>query len=94
MTFTGFTPHPKQREIIQSIIQSDAKYHIASIRRQFGKSLMGMDLEPVYENDGADEGVVTVNGAVLLVLIAPPKFLSVLVIVFSKNFKGKIKRYS
>ena len=44
MTFTGFTPHKKQRELLNSIIQSESKFHIASIGRQFGKSLMGMNL--------------------------------------------------
>lgn len=44
MTFTGFTPHAKQRELLNQIIQSTEKYHIASIGRQFGKSLMGMNL--------------------------------------------------
>ena len=43
-TFTGFTPHQKQRELLNAIIQSESKYHIASIGRQFGKSLMGMNL--------------------------------------------------
>jgi len=43
-TFIGFTPHPKQREIISKITQSQAKYHIANIGRQFGKSLMGENL--------------------------------------------------
>jgi hypothetical protein len=44
MTFTGFTPHTKQRTIINEILSSRAKFHIASIGRQFGKSLMGMNL--------------------------------------------------
>ena len=44
MTFTGFTPHPKQRELLNQIIQSTEKYHIATIGRQFGKSMMGMNL--------------------------------------------------
>ena len=43
-TFVGFTPHTKQREIISEIISSKAKYHIANIGRQFGKSLMGENL--------------------------------------------------
>ena len=30
-----------------------------------GKSQMGMDLVPVYEDEGAASGVVTVNGSVL-----------------------------
>jgi phage FluMu gp28-like protein len=44
MIYEGFTPHPKQRELINGIIESKAKYHIASIGRQFGKSLMGINL--------------------------------------------------
>jgi hypothetical protein len=36
---TGFTPHPKQREIINNILSSQSKFHVASIGRQFGKSL-------------------------------------------------------
>lgn len=44
MKLIGFTPHKKQKEILEEIIQSPEKYHIASIGRQFGKSLMGMNL--------------------------------------------------
>ena len=44
MKLIGFTPHKKQKEILEEIIQSSEKYHIASIGRQFGKSLMGMNL--------------------------------------------------
>ena len=44
MVYEGFTPHPKQRELINGIIESKCKYHIASIGRQFGKSLMGINL--------------------------------------------------
>ena len=44
MIYEGFTPHQKQRELINGILQSPAKYHIASIGRQFGKSLMGINL--------------------------------------------------
>ena len=40
----GFTPHPKQREILYSILKGKEKYHIVSVGRQFGKSLMGMNL--------------------------------------------------
>ena len=43
-TFIGFTPHQKQKEIIQSVIHSEAKFHVANIGRQFGKSLMGQNL--------------------------------------------------
>ncbi len=44
MTFTGFTPHTKQRNIIDQIINGKEKFHIVSVGRQFGKSLMGMNL--------------------------------------------------
>lgn len=44
MNFTGFRPHPKQRDIINSVIHSEAKYHIVCVGRQFGKSLMGMNI--------------------------------------------------
>ena len=43
-TVTGFTPHQKQREVIDSILHDSAKFHIATIGRQWGKSLMGMNL--------------------------------------------------
>ena len=44
MIYEGFTPHAKQREVINGILESGAKYHVAAIGRQFGKSLMGMNL--------------------------------------------------
>jgi len=44
MVYEGFTPHPKQRELINGILTSKSKYHVASIGRQFGKSLMGINL--------------------------------------------------
>ena len=40
----GFSPHTKQGKIIDSIIDGNEKYHIISVGRQFGKSLMGMNL--------------------------------------------------
>lgn len=43
-TYQGFTPHPKQREMIHGILQSKAKYHVSCVGRQFGKSLMGINL--------------------------------------------------
>ena len=42
--FIGFTPHPAQNQIIQSILKGKEKFHIAAIGRQFGKSLLGMNL--------------------------------------------------
>jgi len=42
--YVGFTPHPKQREMISGILNSKAKYHVACVGRQFGKSLMGINL--------------------------------------------------
>ena len=44
MNYTGFTPHPKQRVMVHDIINSDAKYHVACVGRQFGKSLMAINL--------------------------------------------------
>ena len=44
MTFEGFTPHPAQRKVIQSILSDGAKYHIACVGRQWGKSLMAENL--------------------------------------------------
>lgn len=44
MKAIGFTPHPKQKKIIDSILNSDAKHHVVSVGRQFGKSLMGINL--------------------------------------------------
>ena len=40
----GFTPHPKQKLIIDSILQGEEKHHIVSVGRQMGKSLMGLNL--------------------------------------------------
>ena len=40
----GFTPHREQKKIIDSIIEGKEKHHIISVGRQFGKSLMGMNL--------------------------------------------------
>ena len=42
--FIGFTPHTAQKQIIQSILNGKEKFHIAAIGRQFGKSLLGMNL--------------------------------------------------
>lgn len=44
MNYIGFYPHLAQRQIINSIIEGSEKFHIASVGRQFGKSLMGMNL--------------------------------------------------
>jgi len=44
MAFIGFTPHTKQREIIDGILGGTAKFHIVAVGRQVGKSLMGMNL--------------------------------------------------
>ena len=42
--YIGFTPHKKQKEIIHSILNGKEKFHIVSVGRQMGKSLMGMNL--------------------------------------------------
>ena len=40
----GFSPHNKQKEIINGVLHDKAKHHIVSVGRQFGKSLMGINL--------------------------------------------------
>ena len=40
----GFTPHASQRLMIDGILNSKAKYHVACVGRQFGKSMMAMNL--------------------------------------------------
>jgi len=42
--YIGFTPHAKQQEMINGILNSDAKFHVCCVGRQFGKSLMGINL--------------------------------------------------
>ena len=43
-TYQGFQPHSKQLAMIKGILGSGAKYHVACVGRQFGKSLMGINL--------------------------------------------------
>ena len=53
MIYQGFTPHPKQRDMVSKIISSAAKYHVACVGRQFGKSLMAINLSLYWMiNDG------------------------------------------
>ena len=40
----GFSPHNKQKEIIESVLADNCKHHVVSVGRQFGKSLMGINL--------------------------------------------------
>jgi len=52
-TYTGFTPHKRQKEMIDKILSSESKYHVACVGRQFGKSLMGINLVLYWGiNDG------------------------------------------
>ena len=52
-TFVGITPHPHQRKMIESILKSSAKYHVACVGRQYGKSLAAMNLLLYWAiNDG------------------------------------------
>ena len=44
MIATGFTPHINQKQIINSILNGKEKFHVVSVGRQFGKSLMGINL--------------------------------------------------
>ena len=53
MQYTGFTPHSKQRDMAMGILHSHAKYHVACVGRQFGKSMMAMNLVLYWAiNDG------------------------------------------
>lgn len=53
MQYTGFTPHAKQRDMAMGILHSQAKYHVACVGRQFGKSMMAMNLVLYWAiNDG------------------------------------------
>ena len=40
----GFTPHYFQKVIIDKILTSNKKYHILSLGRQFGKTMLGINL--------------------------------------------------
>ena len=44
MTVTGFTPHEGQLQVIDSVLSSEAKFHVVSVGRQWGKSMMAMNL--------------------------------------------------
>ena len=43
-TYEGFRPHKSQRRVIDSIVKTDAKYHIACISRQWGKTIMAENM--------------------------------------------------
>jgi phage terminase large subunit-like protein len=42
-TIKGYTPHAKQKEIHNSIINESYKYYILNIGRQFGKTMLGIN---------------------------------------------------
>lgn len=42
-TIKGYTPHDKQKEIHNSIINESYKYYILNIGRQFGKTMLGIN---------------------------------------------------
>ena len=42
-TIKGYTPHTKQKEIHNSIINEGYKYYILNIGRQFGKTMLGIN---------------------------------------------------
>ena len=43
-TIKGFKPHNKQKTILEGVLKSESKFHIVSVGRQFGKSLLGLNL--------------------------------------------------
>ena len=44
MTVEGFTPHEGQSQVIDSVLSSESKFHILSVGRQWGKSMLGMNM--------------------------------------------------
>ena len=44
MTVYGFTPHEGQQGVIDSILSSSAKFFTLSVGRQWGKSMLGMNM--------------------------------------------------
>lgn len=40
----GFTPHPKQKDLIKYCLDEETKYIVASVGRQWGKSFLGMNV--------------------------------------------------
>lgn len=40
----GFTPHPKQKELIDLCLDDSTKYIVASVGRQWGKSFLGLNV--------------------------------------------------
>ena len=40
----GFTPHESQAKMINGILTSSSKFHVACVGRQYGKSMMAMNL--------------------------------------------------
>lgn len=51
----GFTPHPKQNELIELCLDKTTKYIVASVGRQWGKSFLGMNilLKWILEDNGS-----------------------------------------
>lgn len=51
----GFTPHSKQKEIIDACLDSETKYIVANCGRQVGKSFLGMNilLKWILEDNGS-----------------------------------------
>lgn len=43
MTIKGYKPHPKQKEIHNSINNENHKYYVLNIGRQFGKTMLGIN---------------------------------------------------
>lgn len=44
MTVYGFTPHEGQQGVIDSVLSSSAKFFVLSVGRQWGKSMLGMNM--------------------------------------------------
>ena len=44
MQIKGFKPHKKQKDIIDSILSDETMFHSVVVGRQFGKTLMSINL--------------------------------------------------
>jgi len=64
MNLQGFTPYPRQKEVLDNIIQSDSLYHIMVNGRQSGKSTTLLGLILYY----------AINNPKFVVLYIPPTY--------------------
>jgi phage terminase large subunit len=54
MTTQGFTPHPDQRRVIDLVEKGEEKYFVLTTGRQWGKTLLGINLMIKWALEGKD----------------------------------------